>query len=98
MLVEDADAGVVGGREERALHLAPGHVLRVQHAALRVAPFAREVETEGRRVAGEVRAQLDQLAHPRGSLFHGDAHRGLPAKPGPRDERVLDVLLDAVLR
>jgi hypothetical protein len=39
-----------------------------------------------------LRPELDQLAHARRALAHGDLDRVAPAQPGPGDERVLDVV------
>src|SRR3981081_494301 len=62
-----------------------------------MATLAGEVVTEGRRVPGELRAHLDQLAHPHRAFGNRHPDRFLSTETRSRDQRVLDVLLEAVL-
>src|SRR5436190_5990264 len=63
-----------------------------------MAALARQVVTEWGAVAGELRAHLDQLAHAVRSFGDRDADRLLAAETAAGRDRVLDVLLEAVLR
>ena len=94
---EELHAGACRRVQERSFHLHAGEVGRVHHAPLRMSTLAGKVVAEGRRVPGELRAHLDQLAHPRRPF--GDRHpdRFLPAQICSGAQRVLDVLLEAVL-
>ncbi len=98
LLLEELQARARRRVEQRALDLAPRLVGGVQHPPLRVPALAGQVVAERRRVAGELRPELDQLAHARRPLRHRDADGLLAAEPAARDQGVADVLFDAVLR
>src|SRR5438105_746028 len=68
-----------------------------QVGPLRMSALAGEVIPQRRRVASELGAQLDQLAHARRSLFDGGADGALATQARAGDERVLYVLVQAVL-
>ena len=69
----------------------------MHHAPLGMPALAREVVPERRGVARELRSQLDQFPHAPRSFSDGDAHRFLAAQSRAGHERVVDVLLVAVL-
>ena len=84
---------------ERDLHRMPGCIGRVNDAALAVAAFAGQVEAEfGLLVAGERHALRDQPFNGLAAMRHDEAGRGLVAQSGAGDQRVLHVLVMAVMR
>ena len=98
VVLEEAHAGAAAGLEQRPLHLVAGEVGGVHHPALRMSALAGEVIAERRRVAGELGAQLDQLAHARGAFRDGDPNGVFAAESCAGHQRVVDVLLEAVAR
>ena len=103
VLLEDADARVPLERlEQRTLHLAPRHVLRVGDAPRAVSPFEVQIEVGVvlplPRCPVEVRADGLQRPDALRPLLHAHLDGSLVAEPGSGDERVLDVRLERVLR
>ena len=101
VVLEQIDVGVVAHlREQRPLDLAARHVGGVDDPVGRVPALAAEVERCVRCLALviEVRAERHQLTHALRPLRHDDPHHLLIAQPGPRYERVVNVVLDGVGR
>jgi len=97
VILEELHSRRGGGAEQGALDFHPGEVGGVHHAPLGMPALAREVVPERRGVARELRSQLDQLPHAPRSFSDGDAHRFLATQSRAGHERVVDVLLVAVL-
>jgi hypothetical protein len=85
------------GRHERPLHLRAGRVPAGVHDAVAVVAALAGQRQLARRVAVEGGAERDELAQPRRALGAQHPHGVDVAQPDPGDERVLQVLLGAVL-
>src|SRR5439155_753954 len=95
---EELHSGVRRRLQEGPLHFHPGEIGGMDDAPLRVPAFAREMVAELRRVARELRSQVDQLPHAGRAFGDRDADGPFAAEPASCGECVLDVLLEAVLR
>ena len=63
----------------------------------RVCPLAGQIELVTGASGREFHAQIHQLANARRSLPHAELHRLSPAETSSRNQRVLDMLLEAVV-
>jgi hypothetical protein len=93
---EEGDVWLLAaGPQQGALDLTAGEVRGVGDPAVGVAPLARQIEAVA--AAGELHADLDQLADALGPLVDADLDRLAAAQAGPRGQGVVQVRLERVV-